>query len=141
MTRGAVLVVVALAIGGGLRAYTHNTTANMPMPKRTGAKADGRFYAVVQLCWRPAQVSGHIGYIIGPIDQAVGANDVDCRTPFERKGLVSPGDRVSVSWATDAVTTLAGTKYRIVINNRVAIEGEDRATVKLYACIVGTPPC
>lgn len=117
------------------------TTNTMPKPKHLAPNADGRVYAVVQLCWRPAEERGTVHYVIGPIDRVDGVFNLDCREPFQRKGLVSNGDRVAISWAMGPDTTLRGVKYRITINNRTAMEGEDPRTTKLYGCIVGVPPC
>lgn len=118
-----------------------NTTLTMPAPKHLAPNADGRVYAVIQVCWRPSQVSGSVAYTIGPINQATAGDGLDCRAPLLRKGLVSNGDRVAVGWMVDPGQALRMVHYRITINNRQAMDGEDRATTKLYACIVGVPPC
>lgn len=147
MIRAALRVTVAaVLLAGGYvvvnqLARQPNTTMTMPRPKSYPPNADGRVYAVIQLCWRPAQVKGAVHYIIGSIDQALIADNLDCRVPFQRKGLVSNGDRLAIAWAVDPGQSLRMVHYRFTINGHPAMDGEDMASSKLYACIVGTPPC
>lgn len=122
---GAFLLGGVYAVGAfDLPRRMPRTTNVMPKPKRLAPNGDGRFYAVIQVCTRPAEVKLALHYAIGPIDKIEGTGNLDCREPWTRKGLVQRGDLVSLGWAVNPVTTLRGVRYRITVNNQMVIESE-----------------
>lgn len=123
-----VLGVLALAADAsgmhifGPTGQRQNTTLSMPKAKHVAPNADGRTYAVIQICWRVAEEPGTVDYRIGAISKTEGPMESDCRLPFTRKGLVSPGDQVAVHWSFEPTNALRGVIARITVNNRVVKE-------------------
>ena len=138
----ATLGVLILAYQAGT-VVTHRTTSNMPAPKHAAPNADGRVRAVVQLCWEPAGTAkGAPHAVLGPLDR--GETNVSigsCNKPWARTGLVGPGDRVAVAWVMNADAPARVIRWRITVNNRQRMGGNETAQHKLLACVVGQPPC
>lgn len=139
---------VVLALGwAGLQAVPD--TGSRPSSSRDMAKPrkyklqDGRAVVVLQLCWYPAdraQVS--VGWSLGAAGESVDhvGPPLNCQTPWQRKGVLDPGQRVALGW-TVAVGPISKIKYRVTVNNRTRIEGDETAGMRMYACIIGRPPC
>jgi hypothetical protein len=144
----ATTVVGAVILGGAYVVSDRvtrqpNTTMTMPKPKRVVNRipGDDRVYAIIQLCWRPGRIAGTVHFQLGPLERVEAAGDMDCRDPWQRKGLVKAGDRLVVGWAVDPHSALRMVHYRITVDNIQRMDGEDMASSKTYACIVGKPPC
>jgi hypothetical protein len=138
----ATLLVFGLAYQAGT-IVTHRTTQNMPTPKNAAPAPDGRVYAVVQLCWEPAGTAkGSPHAVLGPLDR--GETNVSigsCSKPWQRKGLVGEGNRVALAWVMNAEAPARVVRWRITLNNRQRMGGNETAQHRLFACVVGTPPC
>lgn len=144
MARVALAGVVILGVGyAGLQLAGQAASSSNELAKARKYKLqDGRAVVVLQLCWYPndrARVS--VGWSLG------GGGDIDhvgppltCGTPWQRKAVLDPGARVALGW-TLATGPVSKFKYRISVNNRPRIEGDETANTRMYACIVGMPPC
>lgn len=139
---GIALLAAGVQAGKTPIPRTSRTTQVMPKPKQLKPNTDGRTYAVIQLCWEPATSVGSPHIVIGPLDRGVtNLSAPVCTDPWIRKGLVSVGDRVALAWVMNAEARAKIVRWRITLNNRMRMEGADEAQSKLYACVVGTPPC
>lgn len=134
MSRAVIGLAVVVAVLFGLNAVGmnivgrdgrhENTVLRMPKAKHVSPNADGRTYAVIQICWRPGSIVGSLAYRIGSIDQTDEPTSPACMTPYTRKGLVSPGDLVAMHWAFEHVNAIRGISVRITVNNKVVVEPE-----------------
>jgi hypothetical protein len=139
----AVALLLGVTVQVGKAPRTARTTATLARPKSYKANDDGRVYAVIQICWEPRGAKGAPHTIIGPLDRGdINVMAPSCESPYTRRGLVSPGDRVAVAWVIYPDTRARVVRWRITLNN-VERMGDMYATEQnaLHACIVGTPPC
>lgn len=134
----------------GLQVATDNlaprsSSQEMAKPRKYRLPDDPgqRGVVVLQLCWYPAesaQVS--VGWSLGALGTSVDNVGVplNCQTPWQRKAVLGRGERAALGW-TLAKGPVSKFKYRVTVNNRPRIDGTETAGTRMYACIVGTPPC
>lgn len=139
---------VVLALGyAGLQVATPraapSSSQEMAKPRKYKLQ-DGRAVVVLQLCWYPsAKAQVDVGYALG---QAVGLNydrvgpPLNCQTPWQRKAVLDPGARVTLAWTLN-LGPVSKFRYRVTVNNRPRIEGEETASARVYTCFIGSPPC